>query len=73
MTVLQKILATIRPLPLPERLQLIERASLEAAIVRMCVRDGEDQYQRAESVFRKATAGTEAWLSSVVLPEFEIP
>jgi len=31
MTALEEILATIRRLPLPERLQLIERASLEAA------------------------------------------
>lgn len=31
MTALEEILATIRRLPLPQRLQLIERASLEAA------------------------------------------
>src|ERR1041384_4973398 len=31
MSALEEILATIRQLPLPERLQLIERASLEAA------------------------------------------
>ena len=38
-------------------------------IVRLCVRDDEQQYARAESVFRRATAGAGAWLSSVVLVE----
>ncbi|HET7539343.1 MAG TPA: PIN domain-containing protein [Polyangiaceae bacterium] len=38
-------------------------------IVRLCVRHEEDQYQRAEAVFRQATGGTGAWLSSVVLAE----
>jgi predicted nucleic-acid-binding protein len=38
-------------------------------IVRLCVRDDEDQYRRAELVFRRATAGGGAWLSSVVLAE----
>ena len=38
-------------------------------IVRLCVRDDEDQYGRAERVFRRATAGAGAWLSSVVLAE----
>lgn len=38
-------------------------------IVRLCVRDDEDQYRRAEFVFRKATADAGAWISSVVLAE----
>jgi len=38
-------------------------------IVRLCVRDDEEQYRRAELVFRRATAGAGAWLSSVVLAE----
>jgi len=38
-------------------------------IVRLCVRDDEDQYRRAELVFRRATDGAGAWLSSVVLAE----
>jgi len=38
-------------------------------IVRLCVRDDEEQYGRAEVVFRRATAGAGAWLSSVVLAE----
>jgi predicted nucleic-acid-binding protein len=38
-------------------------------IVRLCVRDDEEQYGRAELVFRRATAGTGAWLSTVVLAE----
>ena len=38
-------------------------------IVRLCVRDDEEQYRRAELVFRRATAGTGAWLSTVVLAE----
>jgi len=38
-------------------------------IVRLCVRDDDEQYGRAESVFRLATAGAGAWLSSVVLAE----
>jgi predicted nucleic-acid-binding protein len=37
--------------------------------VRLCVRDDQDQYERAELVFRRATAGAGAWLSSVVLVE----
>jgi len=32
------------------------------------VRDDEEQYRRAELVFRRATTGAGAWLSSVVLP-----
>lgn len=38
-------------------------------IVRLCVRDDEEQYGRAEAVFRRATSGAGAWLSSVVLAE----
>lgn len=38
-------------------------------VVRLCVRDEEEQYQRAELVFRRATGGTGAWHSSVVLVE----
>ena len=38
-------------------------------IVRLCVRDDEQQYARAELIFRRATAGAGAWLSSVVLVE----
>lgn len=38
-------------------------------IARLCVRDDEDQYTRTELVFRRATTGTGAWLSSVVLAE----
>jgi predicted nucleic-acid-binding protein len=33
------------------------------------VRDDEEQYGRAELVFRRAAAGAGAWLSSVVLAE----
>jgi predicted nucleic-acid-binding protein len=33
------------------------------------VRDDEEQYGRAELVFRRAVAGAGAWLSSVVLAE----
>lgn len=38
-------------------------------VVRLLVRDDEEQYQRAERVFRRVTAGPGAWLSSVVLAE----
>jgi predicted nucleic-acid-binding protein len=38
-------------------------------IVRLCVRDDEEQYGRAELVFRRAAADAGAWLSSVVLAE----
>ena len=38
-------------------------------IVRLCVRDDEEQYGRAELVFRQATAGKGAWLASVVLAD----
>ena len=38
-------------------------------VVRLCVRDDEEQYRRAERIFRQATAGAGAWLSSVVLVE----
>jgi predicted nucleic-acid-binding protein len=38
-------------------------------IVRLCVRDDEEQYGRAELVFRRAIARGGAWLSSVVLAE----
>lgn len=38
-------------------------------IVRLVVRDDEEQYRRAEAVFRRVTAGPGAWLSSVVLAE----
>jgi predicted nucleic-acid-binding protein len=38
-------------------------------VVRLCVRDDEEQYGRAELVFRRATSGAGAWLSSVVLVE----
>lgn len=38
-------------------------------IVRLCVRDDEAQYERAEALFRRATAGAGAWLSSVVIAE----
>jgi predicted nucleic-acid-binding protein len=38
-------------------------------IVRLCVRDDEEQYGRAERVFRQATAGAGAWISTVVIAE----
>jgi len=38
-------------------------------VVRLLVRDDEEQYQRAELVLRRVTAGPGAWLSSVVLAE----
>jgi predicted nucleic-acid-binding protein len=38
-------------------------------VVRLCVRDDEEQCRRAELVFRRATVGAGAWLSSVVLVE----
>jgi predicted nucleic-acid-binding protein len=38
-------------------------------VVRLCVRDDEEQYRRAEPLFRRAAAGGGAWLSSVVLVE----
>lgn len=38
-------------------------------VVRLCVRDDEEQYGRAEVVFRRATGAAGAWLSSVVLVE----
>jgi len=38
-------------------------------IVRLVVRDDEEQYRRAELIFRRATAGPGAWLPSVVLAE----
>lgn len=38
-------------------------------IVRLLVRDDEEQYRRAEPIFRRAAAGTGAWLASVVLVE----
>lgn len=38
-------------------------------IVRLLVRDDEEQCQRAELVFRRATAGGGAWLASIVLAE----
>ena len=38
-------------------------------VVRLCVRDDEEQCRRAEAVFRRATAREGAWLSSVVLVE----
>ena len=38
-------------------------------VVRLLVRDDEEQYQRAERVLRRLTAGPGAWLSSVVLVE----
>jgi len=38
-------------------------------VVRLCVRDDEEQYRRAELIFRQATSGAGAWLSSVVLVE----
>ena len=38
-------------------------------VVRLCVRDDEEQYGRAELVFRRAIADAGAWLSKVVLAE----
>ncbi len=38
-------------------------------VVRLCVRDDEEQFRRAEIIFRQATSGAGAWLSSVVLVE----
>jgi predicted nucleic-acid-binding protein len=38
-------------------------------VVRLLVREDEEQYQRAERVLRRVTAGPGAWLSSVVLAE----
>jgi predicted nucleic-acid-binding protein len=37
--------------------------------VRLLVRDDDEQSQRADLVFRRATAGSGAWLSSIVLAE----
>ena len=38
-------------------------------VVRLLVRDDEEQYQRAELLLRRLTVGPGAWLSSVVLVE----
>jgi predicted nucleic-acid-binding protein len=38
-------------------------------VVRLLVRDDEEQYRRAELIFRRATAGSGVWLPSVVLAE----
>jgi predicted nucleic-acid-binding protein len=38
-------------------------------VVRLLVRDDEEQYRRAELIFRRATAGSGVWLASVVLVE----
>jgi predicted nucleic-acid-binding protein len=38
-------------------------------IVRLLVRDDDEQYRRAELIFRRATAGPGVWLASVVLVE----
>jgi predicted nucleic-acid-binding protein len=38
-------------------------------VVRLLVRDDEEQYRRAELIFRRATAGPGVWLASVVLVE----
>jgi predicted nucleic-acid-binding protein len=38
-------------------------------VVRLLVRDDEEQYRRTELIFRLATAGAGVWLSSVVLVE----
>jgi predicted nucleic-acid-binding protein len=38
-------------------------------VVRLLVRDDEEQYRRAELIFRLATAGSGVWLASVVLVE----
>jgi predicted nucleic acid-binding protein len=35
-------------------------------VVRLIVRDDEEQYRRAELVLRRVAAGPGAWLSSVV-------
>ena len=36
-------------------------------VVRLLVRDDEDQYRRAELLLRRVTAGPGVWLSSVVM------
>lgn len=38
-------------------------------VVRLLVRDDEEQYQRAELIFRRATVESRVWLASVVLAE----
>jgi predicted nucleic-acid-binding protein len=38
-------------------------------IVRLLVRDDDEQYRRAELIFRRATAGQGVWLASIVLVE----
>ena len=38
-------------------------------IVRLLVRDDDEQYRRAELIFRRATAGPGVWPASVVLVE----
>ena len=38
-------------------------------VVRLLVRDDEEQYQRAELVLRRVATGPGAWISSVVLAE----
>jgi predicted nucleic-acid-binding protein len=38
-------------------------------LVRLLVHDDEEQYQRAELIFRRTTAGTGVWIASVVLVE----
>jgi predicted nucleic-acid-binding protein len=38
-------------------------------VVRLLVRHDEEQYRRAELIFRRATAGSGVWLANVVLVE----
>jgi len=56
---LEEILATIRRLPLPERLRLIERASIEAA---------EDSPQQPAVGDRKRTISLDEFLAARVTP-----
>lgn len=59
MTALEEILATIRRLPLPERLRLIERASIEAA---------EDSPKPPDVAERKRTISLDEFLAARVAP-----
>jgi len=59
MSALDEILATIRRLPLPERLRLIERASIEAA---------EDAPKPAAVIERRRTLSVDEFLAARLTP-----
>ena len=60
MSALDEILATIRRLPLPERLRLIERATVEAV---------EDTPQPAAVVERSRTLSVDEFLAARLMPQ----